>query len=212
MPSDLRKAATPSERDTLDEAYNDTAVQILDVAQALVQSRGYNGFSYRDIAERVGIQAATIHYYFTSKGDLAAALVARYRKRLGQRRDSLARAAESPRHRLELYSSLFRALLIDNDQLCLGAMLTAEAASLSSEVVRETTRFFEDNVSWLADVIEDGRRSGDFVFAGSPFMQARILFAALEGAMLMARAAKDVGMFSSIAQAMISQLQGISDA
>lgn len=202
----------PPGHEALDEAYNDTAVRILDVAQAMVQSRGYNGFSYRDVAEHVGIQAATIHYYFASKGDLAAALVARYRKRFGQRRDALARAAERPRHRLELYSSLFRTLLTDHDQLCLGAMLSAEAASLPSKVIRETARFFEDNVSWLAGVMEDGRRFGDFVFAGSPVTQARMLFAALEGAMLMARASKDVATFSSVARAAIARLRADRDA
>lgn len=178
----------------------------------MVQSRGYNGFSYRDVAEHVGIQAATIHYYFASKGDLAAALVARYRKRFGQHRDALASAAERPRHRLELYSSLFRTLLTDHDQLCLGAMLAAEAASLPGKVIRETARFFEDNVSWLAGVMEDGRRFGDFVFVGSPVTQARMLFAALEGAMLMARASKDVATFSSVARAAIARLRADRDA
>ncbi|HJT14927.1 MAG TPA: helix-turn-helix domain-containing protein, partial [Dongiaceae bacterium] len=56
----------------------ETRARILDVAQGLIQQRGYNGFSYRDIADEVGIRAPTIHYYFPAKADLAAALVDRY--------------------------------------------------------------------------------------------------------------------------------------
>ncbi len=69
----------------------DTRTLILDVAQELVQSRGYNGFSYRDIALRLGVRNAAIHYHFPSKGDLGRELLVRYRERL---RASLARIDE----------------------------------------------------------------------------------------------------------------------
>lgn len=39
-----------------------TRGRILDVAQRLIQDRGYNGFSYRDVAAEVGIRAPTIHH------------------------------------------------------------------------------------------------------------------------------------------------------
>lgn len=50
-----------------------TALEIIEAAQELAQTRGYNGFSYQDIAERVGIRTASIHYHFPSKGDLGKA-------------------------------------------------------------------------------------------------------------------------------------------
>lgn len=201
------EVSTP-DREGREGARNETAGRILDTAQAMVQSRGYNGFSYRDVAERVGIQAATVHYYFATKGDLAAALVARYRKQMAQRRDALAKAPKRPLHKLKLYSSLFRDLLLDNEQLCLGAMLAAEAGSLPKKVVQETMGFFEDNVLWLSEVIENGRRSADFVFVGSSVGQARVFLATLEGAMLIARVSKDTEAFDSIAQAAIAQFSG----
>lgn len=34
---------------------------ILDVAQRLLQTRGYNGFSYMDVAGAVGIRSASLH-------------------------------------------------------------------------------------------------------------------------------------------------------
>ncbi|EQD50561.1 transcriptional regulator, TetR family, partial [mine drainage metagenome] len=43
--------------------------KIIDVAQQLVQSRGFNAFSYRDLADRISIRTASIHYYFPKKDD-----------------------------------------------------------------------------------------------------------------------------------------------
>ena len=55
-----------------------TAERILDVAERLVQSRGYNGFSYADVAAELGITKASLHYHFAGKAELGEALIARY--------------------------------------------------------------------------------------------------------------------------------------
>ena len=47
-----------------------TASRILDVAERLAQTQGYNGFSYADIAAELGITKASLHYHFASKADL----------------------------------------------------------------------------------------------------------------------------------------------
>jgi len=49
---------------------SDTAERILDIAQDLIQRRGFNAFSYHDIAAPMGIRKASIHYHFPSKADL----------------------------------------------------------------------------------------------------------------------------------------------
>lgn len=48
----------------------DMREQILTSAQRLVQQRGFNGFSYADIADEVGIRKASLHHYFPTKTDL----------------------------------------------------------------------------------------------------------------------------------------------
>ena len=54
-----------------------TKTRILDVAERLTQTKGFNGFSYLDLAEEVGIKNSSIHYHFKAKIDLAEALVER---------------------------------------------------------------------------------------------------------------------------------------
>jgi len=43
---------------------SETAEQILDRAEMLIQTRGYTGFGYQDIADSLGIRKASIHYHF----------------------------------------------------------------------------------------------------------------------------------------------------
>ena len=59
----------------------DTAQRILDIAEQLVQVRGFNAFSYADIAAELGITKASLHYHFSGKAELGQALIARYAQR-----------------------------------------------------------------------------------------------------------------------------------
>ena len=53
----------------------DTNVEILKVAEQFLRTRGYNGFSFGDVAEAVGTTRANVHYYYPTKEDLGRALV-----------------------------------------------------------------------------------------------------------------------------------------
>ncbi|MCH3032011.1 TetR/AcrR family transcriptional regulator, partial [Listeria monocytogenes] len=41
-----------------------TAERVVDAAEGLVQQHGYNGFSYDDVAQLVGIKKPSIHHHF----------------------------------------------------------------------------------------------------------------------------------------------------
>src|SRR5258706_8540998 len=62
---------------------SDTGEQILDLAETLIQTRGYSAFSYQDIADSLGIRKASIRYHFPSKTELGIAVVDRYIARFG---------------------------------------------------------------------------------------------------------------------------------
>ena len=62
-------------------SYTGTAARILDVAEVLVQTRGFNGFSYADIAAEMNITKAALHYHFAGKAELGEALISRYAAR-----------------------------------------------------------------------------------------------------------------------------------
>jgi TetR/AcrR family transcriptional regulator, transcriptional repressor for nem operon len=185
----------------------DTRTQILDTAMELVQLRGYNGFSFNDIADRVGITTASIHYHFKTKSDLGVAVVRRHRQVLADAFGKIDADVHNPWERLRLYASVFRSTLDDGGRMCLGGTLAIEYQTLSAELVAEVRGFFEDNEKWLKHTLKAGQKAG-VVKKGRPAAEmARTLFAALEGAMLSGRAFGDFDRFDSAAAWILAQLK-----
>ena len=87
---------------------NDTskADEILEVGQELIQTVGYDGFSYRDIADRVGIKSASVHYYFPAKTDLAEAVAEQYRTEFAETVREISANTTGALERLEEFLSL----------------------------------------------------------------------------------------------------------
>ncbi|MCL4461870.1 MAG: TetR/AcrR family transcriptional regulator [Nitrospirae bacterium] len=175
----------------------DTTDRILDAAQDLVQSRGFNAFSYRDVAEKIHIRTASIHYHFPKKDDLALALIRRYHERFLYTLRQIGQGESRPENRLAAYMELFSDLSSRGERLCLFAVFSADATSLSEDVQAEIRSFYDTNVDWIANVIERGRQAGSFAFSGSSPEMARGIFALLEGEILVRRAfRKNSGAFS----------------
>ena len=164
----------------------DAAKAILDVAEKLAQTRGYNGFSYADIAVELGVTKASLHYHFPSKEALGRALIERYETEFGAALEAIDRSASSPQEKLgryvELYDSVAR-----NDRMCLCGMLAADVATLPNPMRESVAIFFAENEAWLTRVLSQGTKSGELQFAGTPAAMAGFIVSSLEGAMLVAR-------------------------
>src|SRR3954447_26025830 len=179
----------------------DTRKELLDLAETLVRTRGYNGFSYRDLADQVGIKTASIHYHFPTKADLGEALIENEREVFARSLARLDAEEKDPRRRLERFIQLFQATTIGcGNRMCLGAMLAVEQETLPDAVGQAVRRLFADNEDWLARLLEEGRKTRQFRFKGSAELAARSLFSSLEGALLIARAFHDTGRFEATAR------------
>jgi TetR/AcrR family transcriptional regulator, transcriptional repressor for nem operon len=182
-----------------------TAERILDVAEALVQSRGFNGFSYADVAESLGISKAALHYHYPGKAELGEALIERYARRFGDALAAVDRDEPDATAKLRAYARLY-ADVFQDDRMCLCGMLAADYATLPDPMRERVVRFFDDNERWLARVLDAGRRHGTLRFHGSARSVARTLVGGLEGAMLVARPYGDVKRFRSAAALLIDGL------
>lgn len=183
-----------------------TAQQILDVAQDLVQKRGYNAFSYADISEQVGIRKASIHYHFPSKDDLVRELVKCYRERFRRIRQQIEQKNDSPEQQLMQFALLYRDSL-QQDQLCLCGMLTADWAVLPETVRDEIKGFFSDNQTWLAEVLERGCQAGVLRCQSSDEAEAKRILATCQGAQLFSRLADDkISAFDQMIQPLFTEL------
>src|SRR5271154_4277237 len=120
------------------------ATAILDVAERLAQTQGYNGFSYADIAARLGVTKASLHYHFPSKAELGRALIERYHVLFGAALDAIDRRTTPPQEKLQQYVGLYDSVL-SNERMCLCGMLAAEYATLPAPMQDGLTRFFDAN-------------------------------------------------------------------
>jgi TetR/AcrR family transcriptional repressor of nem operon len=111
-----------------DESPTAAATAILDVAEQLAQTRGYNGFSYADIAAQLGVTKASLHYHFPSKAELGRALIQRYHRLFGAALEAIA-GRNPPQEKLKQYVGLYDSVL-SNERMCLCGMLAAEYATL----------------------------------------------------------------------------------
>ena len=182
-----------------------TASRILDVAERLVQLRGFNGFSYADVAAQLNVTKAGLHYHFTGKADLGEALITRYARRFADALAAIDGTRAGPRKELEAYAALY-AEVLRGQRMCLCGMLAAEYQTLPKPMQDAVIRFFDDNEAWLEVVLERGRAEGTFHFRESARAAARLVFSALEGAMLTARPYGDVERFQASASALVSSL------
>lgn len=187
---------------------DDSRIQsrILDAAEKLCQTRGYNGFSFRDLAEIVGIRSASIHYHFPTKADLGKALIMRYRQKMETAFGDIERRETSAPARVRRMVAMLREIIRDENRMCLCGILAAEAGTLSVEMKTELKKFFEGCEAWLASQLATGREKGQLNFAGEPATAARAMFAALEGAMIASRAFDDERRLTDSAEWMLNQL------
>lgn len=160
--------------------------EILDIARELTQTRSFQGFSFQDIADAVGIRKASLYHHFPSKDALAVALLQAYRAQFADWCRQIADAP--PAEQLEGYFRLFGDLLGAGKRICPGGAFIAGWGRLADEPRDQVTQLLADHQRWLAEVIRAGTRSGALRNTGiDPTQQAAALVASVQGALLLAR-------------------------
>lgn len=182
----------------------ETTTAILDSAERMIRTGGYNAFSYRDVAADIGIKAASVHYHYPGKENLGAAVASRYTDRFMQALGDPADSSVSPETLLHRYIEMFRTALVDEGLMCLCGMLGAEVRDLPEDVGKETKSFFKRNLAWLDTVL--ARQNASYAETDRRKQAVRIL-AALEGGMMIARSLEDQSVFDEMTENLVSDLK-----
>ena len=184
-----------------------TYEDILACARALIVAGGYNGFSYADIAQVVGIRKASIHHHFPNKVDLVKAIVTQHRLGTEHGLASLQQAVPDPLDMLRSYARYWQQCIADlSAPFCVCALLAGELPVLPAEVAAEVRGYFRYLAGWIATVLERGVRQGTIRLAHPPAIEAEVLMATVHGAMLSARAHGDAALFGTIVTAQLERL------
>lgn len=184
----------------------DTRTALLDCAEAAVRSRGYDAFSYADLAEGVGIRKASVHHHFPTKADLATALVDRYVERLMG-----VLAAGEEQHgdaasRLRTYLDANRDALDGGSKTCLCVAFSLGAETLDPIVLAKVNAFNEAAAQWLSGTFLMGASDGTIHDVGDPDEEGTACLALLVGAQLLAKAARDVARFDAATKRLTARL------
>ena len=164
-----------------------TREQVIDTAFKLLLQRGMNGFSYRDIADPLGVKNAAIHYHFPSKTDLVRALIEQSHQLLKQATAEFMAYGGPARPQLEGLFHFTRTQMELGRPVCMVGALSVDYEELNDANKRCLDRFMTDTVSWLAKVLETGREQGGFDFRGGAQSKAVSLLAMIQGARQLAR-------------------------
>ncbi len=157
----------------------DTKTKILDLAESLTQTKGFNGFSYIDLANEIGIKTSSIHYYFKTKDDLAAALVKRIHENHSEGFQAMEAGHDTADARLKAVIAYFQNYIAD-EKFCLCGMMAAELQSVSPRVAKLVQAYFRDFQAWLKRQFEyAGKEDADRLAIG--------FLSGLEGSLLLGR-------------------------
>jgi TetR/AcrR family transcriptional repressor of nem operon len=182
-----------------------TASRILDIAEAMVQTRGFDGFSYADVASELELTTPSLHYHFRSKAELGEALINRYTTRFLAALDAIERRPGSSVDKLEAYASVYAEVLRAR-RMCLCGMLAAGYDTLPESMRTAVIRFFDENERWLVRVLEQGAAEDSLMFVDAASAVAQSIISGLEGAMLVARPYGDTARFDAAANRILASL------
>lgn len=180
---------------------------ILATTRSLIATGGYNGFSYADIADVVGIRKASIHHHFPAKADLVRILVQRYREEVEAGIAQMTQAIPEPLAQLQAYIGYWKTCIGNaSAPFCVCALLASEMPILPEEVALEIGAYFRFLSGWLTAVLALGVEQGTIVLATPPRVEAEAFMALVHGAMLSARAYGDTAAFGAIMDPQLSRL------
>lgn len=185
----------------------DTKTALLNCAEDAVRARGYDGFSYADLAAAVGIRKASIHHHFPAKADLALALIERYSTNFFAALDQIATTHAVGGARLKAYIAACRAALDGGAKLCLCVAFCTGRDGLSAAVLGKLDAFHVTVTAWLADAFQFGVIDGSIANVIDAQSEAHACLAQMEGAQLIARAAGDVRRFDVSVAGLLARVQ-----
>ncbi|HVS98336.1 MAG TPA: TetR/AcrR family transcriptional regulator [Puia sp.] len=161
-----------------------TRADILVRADELIRRRGFNAFSYTDIAAILEIRNAAVHYHFPTKSELGQAVIDREIERLTlYRRDCGATPGD------EQLKHLVTAFYHNSQRnyICLMGSLLPDFATFDSEMRTKVAALCDAILGWLTESLESARAAGRLRFEGRPRERAALVASTLLSSLLLSR-------------------------
>lgn len=159
--------------------------EILSVARQLIREYGYDGFSYKDLSDIIGITKASIHYHFPSKEALGIAVLDSIYKELDYAREMI-EEIDSAQLQLETFIKAYFELL-DKDLICPISSMHISWNRIPDELKTRLQQVTAYEIERLQAIIELGQSQGEFNKKVSSNLQALTIMSALKGSIQYSR-------------------------
>lgn len=149
-----------------------TKETIIETADQLIRSNGFNAFSFKDISNKIGIKTASIHYHFPTKSDLGVATIKQHIERFEKFKAEL--SSKPPLIKLEAFLSIYSQIKSEN-KVCLVGSLATDLNTVDDNVKNELKNFAELVLNWVTEILEDGKKQKIFEFQTIPRTKALMI-------------------------------------
>lgn len=150
-----------------------------------LQTVGFNGFSFQDLADDLGIRKASLHYYFSSKEDLGLALIEQYERSFNNFIQKHARL--SAVRQLEAWLKFCYGMAKDHQKLCPIGVLTCELNTFSPTMHKALAKFQSHQKKWVLKNIQQAVREKQFRKNLDTSWAADVFLECIQGGLQIAR-------------------------
>jgi len=162
----------------------DTRTEIIRIGDSLIRERGYNAFSFSDIARQLNIKNASVHYHFPTKTALGLAVIREHFSRFEQLKERTTK--KSPLEKLNAFLDIYTAAKSEN-KVCIVGSLVAELYTVEPEIQSELKKLANNILKWITEVLRDGKSDGVFHFNINERTKALMIITNMLAAVQLAR-------------------------
>ncbi len=153
---------------------------------ALIQEVGYHAFSYADIAKKLQIKNAAVHYHFPGKADLYESIVETHIQNYTMIGQELDRASISSKAKLERIFGRY-SNLVDGDRICIIGAIASDYKTLPEKARTKVAELVELVLKLVEKILQEGKKKGDFNFRESARTQTLLIMTNLSAGVQLAR-------------------------
>ncbi|KAA2239269.1 TetR/AcrR family transcriptional regulator [Chitinophaga agrisoli] len=163
---------------------SDTRDKIIELADLLIRTKGFNAFSYADISGQLSVKNAAIHYHFPSKADLGISVIQREMDQFEIQKRRWEKLPEDAQ-----LKKLFDVFQRRSKQgvICLVGSLTPDFDTFSPPLQAKVQEMCSGILAWVTACLEQGRAKGCFHFEGEAGDRALMVMSNLSASLLFSR-------------------------
>lgn len=163
---------------------SDTKAKIVTMADHLVRTRGFNAFSYKDIADPMEIKNAAIHYHFPAKADLGISVIENEMLKFRENAEKWRKLPEDKQ-----LARLVEVFHRNGNQgfICLVGSLAPDFETFEEPMKAKVQEMSNDLLNWITTCMENGRAKKLLQFEGEAFDRALLFVTNLQSSLILSR-------------------------